>query len=70
MNNEQERKRIGAEITARRMEIGMTQMELAEKTGIQQSHISRIEAGRYSVRFDTLQQIAEFPGCDTGLRQK
>ncbi|MCL2475136.1 MAG: helix-turn-helix domain-containing protein [Chloroflexi bacterium] len=44
-------------ITARR-EQGMTQKELAEKTGIRQSNISRIENGNCSPTITTLQHIA------------
>lgn len=69
MNREVERKRIGRRIAElRKMEWtdengirrnGMTQGDLAKMCGLNQSHIARIEAGRYSVGFDTLQQIAE-----------
>ena len=36
----------------------MTQKELAEKTGIRQSNISRIESGTSSPTIDTLSRIA------------
>lgn len=75
MNREEERQRIGRLIAEVRGAFvwrdengiikrkGMTQTELAERCGLAQSHIARIEAGRYSVGFDTLQQIAEGLGC-------
>lgn len=74
MNREEERQRIGRRIAEVRGALvlmdengikrkGMTQTELAERCGLAQSHIARIEAGRYSVGFDTLQQIAEGLGC-------
>lgn len=63
MNRDEERKRIGQRIAAIRKSASMTQGELAERCGLAQSHIARIEAGRYSVGFDTLQQIAEALGC-------
>lgn len=73
MNREVERARIGQRIAAVRKSFewtdghgirrkGMTQGELAERCGLNQSHIARIEAGRYSVGFDTLQAIAESLG--------
>ncbi len=73
MDRDEERKRIGQRIAEVRKGIkwtdgqgihrtGMTQGELAERCGLAQSHIARIEAGRYSVGFDTLQQIAEAMG--------
>lgn len=60
--NDQERKRIGQRIADLRKKKGLTQQDVAERTGIQRNHISRIEAGRYSVGFDTLQGIAEALG--------
>ena len=62
MNKEQERERIGHRIADLRKEKGMTQQGLADIVGMQRNHISRIEAGKYSVGFDTLQAIAEALG--------
>lgn len=45
-------------IIAARLESNMTQKELAEKTGIRQSNISRIESGVSSPTIDTLSRIA------------
>ena len=52
-----EREYIMAIIDAR-YEQNLTQKELAEKTGIRQSNISRIENGNCSPTIATLQQIA------------
>jgi predicted transcriptional regulator len=49
-------------ITAARMEQNLTQKELAERTGIRQSNISRIENGNCSPTIATLQQIADGVG--------
>ena len=46
-------------IIAARIESNLTQKELAEKTGIRQSNISRIENGNCSPTIATLQQIAD-----------
>jgi len=54
----EERKRIGHRIAELRKEQNMTQAQLAERCGIAQAHIARIETGRYSVGLDTLAQIA------------
>lgn len=54
----EERKRIGRRIAELRKEQDMTQAQLAERCGIAQAHIARIETGRYSVGLDTLAQIA------------
>ena len=62
MDKEEERKRIGQRIAAIRNEVGFTQRQLAERCGLQQCHIARIEAGKYSVGLDTLAAIAEALG--------
>ena len=49
-------------IIAARMEQKITQRELAERTGIRQSNISRIENGNCSPTIATLQQIADGVG--------
>ena len=38
---------------------GLTQEQLAEKTGFTQSNIWRVETGRYSVGIDILSKLAE-----------
>lgn len=43
---------------AARLDSNMTQKELAEKTGIRQSNISRIESGTCSPTIETLSRIA------------
>ena len=62
MRKEENRKRIGQRIADLRKAKGMTQQDLADLTGNQRNHISRIESGKYSVGFDTLQTIAEALG--------
>lgn len=64
MNKEQERLRIGQRIADLRKQKDMTQQDLADITGNQRNHISRIESGKYSVGFDTLQTIAEALDAD------
>lgn len=59
MSKEEDRQRIGQRIADLRKAKGMTQQDLADRTGNQRNHISRIESGKYSVGFDTLQTIAE-----------
>lgn len=62
VKNEEERQRIGQRIADLRKAKGMTQQDLADVTGNQRNHISRIESGKYSVGFDTLQAIADALG--------
>ena len=55
----QTRDRIGLRIIALRKLAGLTQEQLSERAGLQRSHISKIEAGKYAVTFETIQAIAE-----------
>jgi transcriptional regulator with XRE-family HTH domain len=64
MNKEQQRQRIGNDLSELRKQRGMTQQQVADIAQMQRNHISRIEAGRYSVGFDTLQTIAEALDAD------
>lgn len=41
---------------------GITQVELAEKSGLPQSHISRLEAGQHSPSHTTLEKLANALG--------
>lgn len=51
--------KIGALLQVARLEKGMTQEELAEKTGTTKSYISRIENDIKEVRLSTLHKIVE-----------
>ncbi|MDE6634519.1 MAG: helix-turn-helix domain-containing protein [Bacteroidaceae bacterium] len=62
MNKEQERRRIGAQITEIRKKEGISQKELAELCGIKQGHVCRIEKGYYSFGLDALATIGEALG--------
>lgn len=64
------RRRMGERIRQLRTERGISQVELAEKAGLIQPHIVRIEQGRYSVGFDTLQAIAKALGCTVDMVEK
>lgn len=64
MHKEQQRQRIGTDLSELRKQRGMTQQQVADIAQMQRNHISRIEAGRYSVGFDTLQTIAEALDAD------
>lgn len=51
--------KIGALIRNTRVEMGMTQEQLAEKVGTTKSYISKIENNIKEVRISTLQKIIE-----------
>lgn len=52
------RQRVGQEIKERRLNMGLSQMELAEKAGISQSHLCRLETGMHVPTFATVERIA------------
>lgn len=76
IKNEDERVRIGARIAELRKAVkwddvvngitvhrtGMTQVQLAERCGIRQSNLARIECGRYATTVDVLSGIADVLG--------
>lgn len=63
----QHRYRLGAEFSLLRKETGLTQDELAERTGIDQAEISRIERGASNATEDTLARIAQELDAEIGL---
>ena len=48
---------LGGSIRARRIELGWTQSELSERSGVPQADISRIENDRLDARWSTLQRL-------------
>lgn len=58
----QERKRIGQRLAEVRNALGITQTVLAERSGIKQGNIARIEGGKYNSTFDTLTALASAMG--------
>jgi transcriptional regulator with XRE-family HTH domain len=61
------RVRIGARIAFIRKRKNMTQFDLAEKSGIKQPNISRIELGKYATTVDVLFKLAESLGADLNI---
>lgn len=59
MNKEETRTRIGQRVKALRLMAELSQDELAQRAGLQRTHIGRIEGGKYAVNIETLQAIAE-----------
>lgn len=76
MNKPAQLELVGRKIRQLRRQRKLTQVELAEKIGIHQSDLSRMEQGEYKVGLDTLLRIlgtfnlgiGEF--FDEGARQK
>lgn len=61
------RDRIGLRIAALRKMAGLSQEQLSERAGLQRTHISRIEAGKYAVTLETIQAIAEALGMTVDI---
>jgi transcriptional regulator with XRE-family HTH domain len=66
--------RLAGELLALRKSRGLTQRQLAEKTGVHQSEISRIEAAHANPTLDTVAVLAGALGAEfrlvTGGRQR
>lgn len=61
------RDRIGLRIMTLRKMQELSQDELARRAGIQRTHLSRIEAGKYAVTLETIQAIAEALGMTVDI---
>ena len=59
---QQQRRRLGEAIRARRKEAGLTQEKLAERADLSPVFISHIECGIGNASFDTLVRIANALG--------
>lgn len=62
-----DRIRIGRRIEDLRKQAGLSQRDLAARCGIAQSTIYRIEAGKFAVRLDLLESIANVLGKKVDL---
>lgn len=61
------RDRIGQRIATLRKLAGLTQEELAGRAGLQRTHVSRIEAGKYAVTLEVVQAIAHALGMTVDI---
>jgi transcriptional regulator with XRE-family HTH domain len=61
---------MGKRIADLRKSEGLTQEQLSLKAGLQRSHVSRIEAGKYDVTAFTIELIANALGYTVGLIEK
>ena len=61
-NQPHSRREIIRQLVRERKHQKLTQRELAEKTGLKQSNISRLETGKSNPSLDLLQRVAEWLG--------
>jgi predicted transcriptional regulator len=52
-------KHMGSELRSLRLESGMTQLEVAKKTGLSEPYVSRIESGRFNFTMKMLKKLLE-----------
>jgi len=57
--------RLGKRIRELRLEAGLTQAELARRTGIHRPNIARVEAGRHTPSLETIARLASAIGVPT-----
>ena len=57
--------KLGARLRELRLAAGLTQAELARRTGIHRPNIARVEAGRHTPSLETLARIANAIGVST-----
>jgi transcriptional regulator with XRE-family HTH domain len=62
--------RIADDLAKRRVQLGLSQRELADRVGTTQSAIARLERGGRPPRIDTLLRIAEALDCDLTVELK
>lgn len=53
------REQIGQRISEIRKAQGISQTELAERSGVGRTHLIRIEQGKYNLQIDTLAALAD-----------
>lgn len=64
---QQTRDRIGRRIATLRKMAGLTQEQLALAAGLQRTHVSRIEAGKYAVTLEVVDSIAQALGMTVDI---
>lgn len=62
--------RPGDSIRARRTDLGWTQAELAERSGVSQADISRIENGQLDARWSTIHRLSEALEAPSGPKRR
>lgn len=61
---------VAEEVKKARFRVGLTQVELARKTGSHQKDITRLESGRHKPKIGTLERIAQATSSILDVRLK
>jgi transcriptional regulator with XRE-family HTH domain len=62
------RKIFGQNVRAARIKAGLTQAQLAARTGLTQQYVSLVEAGLQNITLDTMAALARAVGRDVSAR--
>jgi len=61
---------LAKEITEMRKAAGLTQAELAKRTGVGLRFVRELEQGKPTVRLDKVNQVLALFGCELGVRTR
>lgn len=61
---------LGIPLKTLRKGYGLTQEELAQKTGVSFSFINAVENGRTSIRLEVLSKVLDLLGCELAIIDK
>lgn len=63
------RQKIGSQLKALRESAGLTQSQMAEKTGLQRANIARVEGGKCNTGIDTIQKMCDIIGVEIEIKK-
>ena len=69
LDNLKRRFTFASQVVQRRLELGLTQEELAQSSGLDQAEISRIEHGRLNLTFDTMSVLLRALGVEVCVQE-
>ncbi len=58
--------RFGERLRQARLAVGMTQAEMAKRSGVHDHYIGRVELGHKNLTLGTMLRLAMVVGCDVG----
>ncbi len=61
---------LAKHITEMRKAAGLTQVELAKRSGVGLRFVRELERGKPTVRLDKVNQVLALFGCELGVRMK